>query len=200
MQGTPTGPTPPSSKAQHPTRLPVRIIMVAALLVGVGLSVLTLGLKKGGFLTTSDVGGLSEMAGFQAMLRPLDACSLAYAERDKRGARAHLESVFVESCSRGSSGGVDTVVVKVPRYRGVGFTMKRAAPNETFKILVEKDEVVFQDLVAALTDMTPRVVAEFAPKLASQRASGAAFQQQTDEHKRLEQERKAKAGQSYPTR
>lgn len=178
----------------------MHVIIPAILLTGVGLGVLTLGLKKGGFLTTSDVGSLSEMADFQAKLRPLDVCSLTYARRDKRGNRSHLDSVFVESCSRASSGRVDTVVITVPRHPAVGFTMERDAPSEPFKLLVEKDEVVFKDLVATLADVTPRVVTEFDARLQKNRSADANYQRGVDEQRRQEQERKSKAGQSYPTR
>lgn len=160
---------------------------------------LAIGLQKGGFLTVSDVGALAELAPVQAKLMPLDACKISYAERDKRGNRKHFESVFVHTCTGRAR--VESVVIKVPSApRGVvGFVMERDAQSERFKVLVEKDEVPFPDLVATLGTYTPIIVENFSKELDVNRQRDQTYDADLRRKQKEAADRKAAAKPSYPT-
>lgn len=174
-----------------------RVLLIFGLpvLLGVPLALLAIGLRKGGFLDTSNVGALAELAPYQEKLRPLDACRIRYALRDKRGHRSLTESVFVETCT----GTNEVVVVKVPHHRDVGFEMKRRSASEPFDVLVEKKEVPFPSLLATFEDFTPRILANFEKTLSENRARDGAYRRQLDERRRADETRKATAKESYPS-
>jgi len=180
------------------SKRPVVVIIVLVWFVGIALGLLIVGFKKGGFLTTTDVGELEQFAEVQKQLRPLDACSIHYALRDKRGARQHFDAVFVEACSRGS---YDHVVIRVPQgwgLKNVGFELTRDGVGDRFKVLVEKDEVPFNDLVAAMNDLMPRVANEYPNELARVRTQMENFDRETRERRAAEEARKRGAAETYP--
>ncbi|QSQ22730.1 hypothetical protein JY651_47830 [Pyxidicoccus parkwayensis] len=166
--------------------------------VGLGLGALSTGLKKGGFLTTSDVGGLPELARIQEQLRPLEACSLTYQRRDRRGHRNYPYSVFIESCTLGE---YISVIVDVPGTwagKGVGFEMTRSSMSEPWEILVEKADVPFPELKEALEHFAPLIAAQYPEKLRERREEANKMERHLKERERLEQERKERAKTSYP--
>jgi hypothetical protein len=169
-----------------------RALLVIFGLAGLVSGPLWVGLKKGGFLTLSDVGHLPELAHVQDALRPLDACAMEYARRDKHGHRAHFESVFVTPCSDRSA----VVVVKVEDgwgRRGVGFELARSASDQRWRVLVEKDEVPFADLVGALNAYAPIIAVEYPQKL-HQRPAAPTNQTSPE----LDEARRKAARRSYP--
>ncbi|WP_434299800.1 hypothetical protein [Corallococcus exiguus] len=176
----------------------VFVIISATVALGIGVGVVSIGLKEGGFLTTSDVGGLPELAQVQEQLRPLEACSLSYRLRDKRGHRKHPDSVFIQPCTRGE---YISVVIDVPTTwasRGVGFEMTRGSMTEPWEILVEKKEVPFPDLKEALEHFAPLIVASYPERLRERRGGASEMERQLNEQRRMEQERKERAKGSYP--
>ncbi|NOJ79063.1 hypothetical protein [Myxococcus xanthus] len=173
-------------------------VICATIALSSGTGVVSQGLRKGGFLTTSDVGGLPELAQVQEQLRPLEACSITYRRRDKRGQRQHPNSVFIETCSVGE---YIIVLIDVPGTwadKGVGFEMSRGSISEPWEIQVEKAEVPFPDLEKALEHFAPLIAAQYPEKLRERRASASEMERHLDEQQRLEQERKARAKGSYP--
>ena len=192
------------SEASDPVKRPPRVNMVAVLLgawvVGGGLAALSIGIKPGGFLSTSNVGELAALADIQLQLMPVDACNIEYAGRDKRGNRKHLDALFIETCSQGA---YDHMVLGVPETwgrKGVGFEMTRSARDQRWRILVEKKEVPFEDLTAALTDFAPRIAKELPGVIEKQRRLMGDFDEKQQEHLREKEERAKKAPDSYPSR
>ena len=180
------------------SNLKVLFIITSMMALAIVGSVLSLGLKKGGFLTTSDVGGLPELARIQEQLRPLEACLMEYHLRDKRGSRQHPNSVFIGTCTRGD---YSRVLIDVPATwarKGVGFEMTRGSMSEPWEIRVEKDEVPFPDLKEALEHFAPLIATSYPEMLRERREGASRMQQQWDEQRRQEQERKARAKDSYP--
>ncbi|WP_140795251.1 hypothetical protein [Myxococcus xanthus] len=176
----------------------VLVIISSVMALGSGIGVVITGLKKGGFLTTSDVGGLPELTHVQEQLRPLEACSLTYQRRDKRGQRQHPTSVFIESCTVGE---YISVLIDVPGTwadKGVGFEMTRGSMSEPWEILVEKADVPFPDLKEALEHFAPLIAARYPEKLRERRAGASEMERHLNERERQEQERKARAKTSYP--
>lgn len=197
MQFPPPQHFSPPAPAKPQKKPNVLLIIFGVIGLGVGLGFANIGLSKGGFLTTTDVGALAELAPTQAQLAPLDACEIEYAGRDKRGNRKHLDSIFVTTCSSGTS---NTVVIKVPQRSGVGYHMKRSSPAKPFAIMVEKNEVVFQDLLDALAVHTPLVAAQFGDTLQKNRTMMAEHYRNSDAQRKAEQDRKSRAKESYPTK
>ncbi|MHA7630474.1 hypothetical protein [Corallococcus sp. M7] len=176
----------------------VLIITCSMIALGIVLGVLLIGFQKGGFLTTSDVGGLPELARVQEQLRPLEACSLTYRRRNKRGQRQHPDAVFLQTCTRGEYIGVVIDVPTTWAAKGVGFEMTRGSMTEPWEILVEKKEVPFPDLKEALEHFAPLIAASYPEMLRERRESARGMDQQLNEQKRQEQERKERAKGSYP--
>ncbi|AKU96304.1 hypothetical protein AKJ09_02968 [Labilithrix luteola] len=173
------------------------IIFIGAL-SGVVLGVLTIGMKKGGFLTTSNVGDLEDLAPIQAQLMPLDACQIDYATRDKSGRRNHLDVAFVTPCSDSDR----RVVIHVSSgwgSRGVGFQMKRSSQANRWKVLVEKDEVPFPELKGALEEIASTMTTSYVPQLEDARARSKAYEDGVQARKKEEEARKNGAKSSYPT-
>ncbi|MCP3103674.1 hypothetical protein LZ198_32805 [Myxococcus sp. K15C18031901] len=191
----PTGAQGPANKHSHSK---VLAIMCATIALGIGAGVVSVGLQKGGFLTTSDVGGLPELAQVQEQLRPLEACELTYHRRDKRGHRQHPNSVFIRTCTMGE---YVSVLIEVPgtwASKGVGFEMSRASQSDPWAILVEKDEVPFPELRDALAHFAPLIAASYPAELRRQRASAGEMDRHLEEQQRMERERKERAKDSYP--
>jgi hypothetical protein len=172
-------------------------LILAIPILGVGLGVLGIGLKKGGFLTTTDVGGLDALGPIQARLMALNICEMQHATRDKRGNRTHRETIFVTPCSTARA--YERVVIKVPQ-RAVHYEMKRSSSADRFKILVEKDDVVFDDLVSALGEHASILENTYQRQLDQDRAMDANYQRGVDEARKAEQERKERAKGSFPAK
>lgn len=191
-----TPPSPPLRQAPAKKNVWLGVAVAATVAAGVVSAALLVGFKKGGFLSTTDVGQLSELAPIQAQLMPLDACEITYARRDKRGNRVHLESVFIRPCTGSRN---DGVVLTVPRRSGVGFSMERETQSSRFEILVEKDDVPFPELVAALNAYTPIMVTQYATELERIRKQSQAFQESMRRQQKEAADRKAGAKQTYPS-
>ncbi|WPB73213.1 hypothetical protein KYC5002_29640 [Archangium violaceum] len=167
------------------------------ILVGGGLAALVIGFQKEGFLRTSDVGDLADLASVQEQLRPLDACEIAYRRWDAKGRRRYPDSVTMRDCD---SNTFSTIYIKVPTTwldQGVGFTMSRGSRSERWEILVDKDEVPFPALKEALEHFAPIIAAQYPGKLSEALAGEAEFHRSVDEYRRsLEPKESVKS--SYP--
>ncbi|MCE9670125.1 hypothetical protein LY474_20205 [Myxococcus stipitatus] len=197
-QGASTASTDATGPVNKHSSAKVLAIIFATIALGIGGGVVSVGLKKGGFLTTSDVGGFPELAKVQEQLRPLEACSITYQRRDKRGHRQHPNSVFIETCTVGE---YISVLIDVPgtwASKGVGFEMSRGSMSDPWVILVEKAEVPFPDLQEALTDFAPRIAAQYPDLLRKRREGAADMERHLDEQQRLKRERQERAKDSYP--
>ncbi|MFY2562184.1 hypothetical protein ACN469_31605 [Corallococcus terminator] len=174
----------------------VLLFIAGTLFVGIGLGVVSVGLKKGGFLTTTDVGGLAELASIQEQLRPLEACEITYNTRDKRGHRKHPDTVFTRTCTAGD---FMSVTIRVPStWSNVGFEMTRGSMSEPWEVLVEKDEVPFPELKAALYHFAPLIAAQYPDGLRERRERSNAYEHERRERERAEEERKKGAKNTYP--
>ncbi|WP_163863878.1 hypothetical protein [Myxococcus eversor] len=184
------------------SNMKVYLVITGTIAVGLGLGMLNTGLKKGGFLTTSDVGGLPELARIQEQLRPLEACSLTYQERDRRGQRKYPTTVFIRTCTLGEYISVTIPVPATWAARGVGFEMLRSSSSEPWEIMVEKNDVPFPDLKEALEHFAPLIAAQYPEKLREQRDNANRMDRHLDEQARerdrVEKERKERAKTSYP--
>ncbi len=172
-------------------------IVVSIVALSIAGSIVTIGLKKRGLLSMSNVGELPELAFVQDALRPLDACELRYASRDKRGRRQQLDVVFGRSCDNRSH-----VVINVPPgwgHKSVGFLLERGSASAAWEVLVEKDDVPFPDLVGALREMVPIISAEYATKKAEYDRDMAHYDDETRKRKADEEARKDGAKSSYPS-
>lgn len=187
---------PGSSPVNKSSNMKVYLIITGTIAVTLGLGLVGIGLQKGGFLTTSDVGGLPELAPIQEQLRPLEACELRYNTRDKRGNRKHPDTIFTRTCTAGE---YLAVTIDVPStWRNVGFEMTRGSMSEPWEIMVEKDEVPFPDLKAALEHFAPLIVARYPEGLREWRERSSESERQRREHERAEEERKKGAKNTYP--
>ncbi|NTX03291.1 hypothetical protein [Myxococcus sp. CA040A] len=189
------------SNGQHVNKYPsmrVLAIIGGTIAVGLGVGALSTGLKKGGFLTTSDVGGLPELARIQEQLRPLEACSLSYMKRDRRGSRNYPTTVWLRTCTHNEYFSVMITVPGTWASRGVGFEMERGSSSEPWEILVEKNDVPFPDLKEALEHFAPIIAAQYPEELRKRRTSSDEMDRHLEERSRLEKERKERAKTSYP--
>lgn len=192
-------PAGPAGNGQpSPGRPPVGTILIIGALSGIALGVLSIGMKKGGFLTTSDVGDLQDLAPIQSKLMPVDACEIDYATRDKQGRRDHLEVAFVTPCSESDR----RVVIHVSSgwgRKGVGFQMKRRSQADRWKVIVEKDEVPFPELKGALEEVATTMTTSYAHDLEKDRAQSKAYEDGVKARRLEEEARKNGAKSSYPT-
>lgn len=172
-------------------------VILGIVVLSIGGSIVTIGLKKGGLLTMTNVAELPDLAFVQDDLRALDACELRYAGRNKRGQRSHLDLVFAVSCDKRSH-----PVINVPAtwgQKGVGFLLERRTAAQPWEVLVEKDDVPFPDLLGALHEMTPIIAAQYPPKKIEYDRSIANVDADIAKHKADEEARKTSAKSSYPS-
>ncbi|MFY1825414.1 hypothetical protein ACN47A_05820 [Myxococcus fulvus] len=194
MEHTPATPTGP--KQQSGWR--VFVLLGFILATGGGLGAVAIGLQKEGFLRTSDVGDLAELASVQAQLGPLEACSIEYKRWDARGRRRSPDAVSIQDCDSNTNG---TLRIKVPQTwleQGVGFTMQRGSTSEPWEILVDKDVVPFPALKEALETFAPIIATEYPDKLRKELESEAVSRQNWEEYRRQRDAPKPSAKSSYP--
>lgn len=184
--------------AKRSGRVVIGVFGMAVLVVG-GV-VLAVGMQKGGFLTLTDVGELPELADVQARLMPLDLCEIEYAGRGKLGQRTRFDHLRTSPCSGDGYEGMSVAVPEDWGRKNVGYQLSRRGPGERFKVLVEKDEVPFPDLLGALADHVPVLVERYTTQLAEQRTASAAHDAQLSQQRADEAARKAGAAGSYPTK
>ncbi|WP_342374910.1 hypothetical protein NVS55_26765 [Myxococcus stipitatus] len=193
--GLESPPPPPGNKYSSTT---VIAFMCATIAVGLGLGTVTVGMKKGGLLRTSDVGHLAELAAIQEQLRPLGACEVLYRQVDGKGRRKYPDSVVIRDCSGNSS---HVIYVPVPSWasQDVSFEMGRGSTSAEWSILVDKDEVPFPALKAALEQFAPIIIAEYPRKQQEARQREEEFRHWSEEQRRAkEKKEKESAKSTYP--
>jgi hypothetical protein len=189
----------PPARAGRPVLMFVAIILIFVLGIGGGL--LSIGIKKGGFLQTSDVGELSQFADMQSRLRPLNICEAEYGRRTRSGARTSTEYLHIKPCETESS--YETVLLKVdPAVEKTGaiFKLERGGMTEKFKLVVDKDEVPFPSLLEAVEACTKLMETDFQKKLETERADKRKYDKQVSKAQQAEQQRKATAKETYPSK
>lgn len=198
MQSTPP---PPSHSSQVKKGL---LVSVGGLLL-VGLTAgLTVGTQSMGFLRTTNVGSLPELASIQAQLLPLAACEIEYGRRGDRRRHGSSERVKVVPCSKSLIARVIVPVwvnVPVPPERqvdGVTFDMTRNSMSEPWKILVEKDAVAFPELKRSLEQLAPVLLEQYPVELRKYLENKARWAREARERKDAERARKEDAKSSYP--
>ncbi|WP_144370157.1 hypothetical protein [Myxococcus stipitatus] len=196
LAGGPESSPPPPGHTSSGMR--VISVMGATIAVGLGLGAVMVGMKKGGFLQTSDVGQLTELAAIQEQLRPLDSCEILYRQVDGKGRRKYPDSVVIRDCSGHFS---HVAYLPVPSWasQDVSFEMSRGSTSAEWSILVDKDEVPFPALKAALEQFAPIIVAEYPRKMQEVRQRQEESQRWLEEQRRAkEQKEKESAKSTYP--
>lgn len=188
----PPQPTPP--RRREP------LTPVVLILGMTGVAVYFVGSQKGGFLRTSDVGGLAELASIQEQLMPLNACEMTYRAYDSRGIPRYPGKVFLTPCGSSSSSSI-----RVPTTwdgKGVSFEMTRSSTSQRWKILVDKDEVAFPDLKEALEHFAPILAQQYPQQIQKALAEQDQRRREDQERKKAKEreaeERKERARTSYP--
>lgn len=188
--------TPPPQGNKH-SGTTVIAFMCATVAAGLALGFVVTGMQKGGFLRTSDVGHLSELATIQEQLRPLESCEILYRQVDGKGRRKYPDSVLVRDCSGNSSRTIFVSVSTEWVSKNVSFEMSRGSTSSDWSILVDKDEVPFPALKAALEQFAPLIVAEYPRKAQEARQRQEEYERERDERRRAE-ETKESAKSTYP--
>ncbi|QSQ14449.1 hypothetical protein [Myxococcus landrumensis] len=190
--------SPPPPRGNKYSSTMVRAFWFATIPVGLSLGAAAIGMKKGGFLRTSDVGHLAELAAIQEQLRPLESCEVLYRQVDGKGRRKYPDSVVVRDCSGNSS---QVIYIPVPSWasQDVSFEMGRGSASAEWSIIVDKDEVPFPALKEALEQFAPIIVAQYPGKLQELRQRQEESQRWREEQQRAkEQKTKESAKSTYP--
>ncbi|XXF76282.1 hypothetical protein P2318_24930 [Myxococcaceae bacterium GXIMD 01537] len=169
---------------------------MATALVLIGVA--TVGTQSMGFLRTTDVGALPELAPIQAQLLPLAACEINYGPRGNRHRYGSATNVKVTPCGGNT---LDEVSVPVPKERQVSnvtFDMTRDSVSEPWKVLVEKESVAFPALKRSLEQLAPVLIEQYPVELQRDREREAERVRERKERQDAERARKEEAKNSYP--
>ncbi|MCP3139409.1 hypothetical protein [Pyxidicoccus xibeiensis] len=191
-------PASPAAPKKQSGGAMVFVMLSFILAAGGGLAAIFIGLGKEGFLRTSDVGDLAELASVQEQLRPLEACEVLYKRWDAKGRQKYPDSVTLRDCD---SNTFSTIYIKVPTTwleQGVGFTMERSSSSERWDILVDKDVVPFPALKEALEAFAPIIAAEYPARLQEALQREAEFHRDVEEYRRQRDAPKESVKSSYP--
>ncbi|MBZ4408771.1 hypothetical protein K8640_11150 [Myxococcus sp. XM-1-1-1] len=183
---------------KQPSSWWVLVMLCFILAAGGGLAAVAIGLQKEGFLRTSDVGDLAELASVQEQLRPLEACGIEYKRWDAKGRNRYPKAVSMQDCDSNTHGILRIEVPQTWLEQGVGFTMQRGSTSEPWEILVDKDAVPFPALKEALETFAPIIAAEYPDKLRQELESEAAYRRNMEEYRRQRDAPKPSAKSSYP--
>ena len=196
---TPSTPPAPLSQVK---KLTIALAAFGGLaLVAGGAVAVASGTAPMGWMRTTDVGPLPELAAVQAQLSSLDACEMQYGSRSRAngvGSTGSREMIRVYPCGTSAAYGVFVSLPKELQVRGVAFDMKRGSVNEPWKILIEKEQTAFPALKQSLEQFTPVLLTQY--PVARQRDADARAQSARDwaAHKDAERARKEAAKNSYP--
>lgn len=169
------------------------MLVMVAVIVGIGGGLAGFMLIRGSMSSSSDVGKLEALAPIQAQLRPLDACSFRY----NTFKRTNNSVVVMSPCDKGLF--PTSANVPVPanfKYRTVKFEGKRSSKSDPWQIEVSQTNVAFPDLLAALTELAPVMAQNYAPLLVKAEAEMDAARRQREEAERARQ----KVKETYPTK
>lgn len=147
------------------SRVTKNIIVFSVVLLLLALTgVVTVGIVPMGWLLTTNVGGLPELAAVQAQLSSLDACDIKYGSR-KRANRARWTgsqaTVQVTPCGTSSSFSISVEVPPERQVSNVAFDMTRGSVSAPWKILVEKERTAFPALKQSLEQLAPLLLTQY---------------------------------------
>ncbi|WP_226994290.1 hypothetical protein [Myxococcus hansupus] len=174
------------------------VTFAVSLLVALMAVVIT-GLAPMGWMRTTNVGPLPELAAVQAQWSSLDACEVEYGARKRLGGKWMLgsrETAYVTPC--GSS---YRVFVSVPPERqvdGVAFDMTRSSVNAPWKILVVKEKTSFPALKNSLEQLAPHLLTQYPIERQRDADLDARWARERAEKKEAERTLKEAAKNSYP--
>lgn len=178
------------------------IIGFSVVTVGIALTgVVTMGIQPMGWMRTTNVGRLPELAAVQAQLLPLDACEVEYGSRRGSGGRRWIgsqEYAYVTPCGTPSSYRISVRVPSERQVRDVAFDMRRSSVSAPWKILVDKDQTAFPDLKQSLERLAPLIVEKYPEALATEIQRRVDSERAWQESKAAERARKEAAKTSYP--
>ncbi|MFP2962025.1 hypothetical protein ACLEPN_30620 [Myxococcus sp. 1LA] len=196
-----TSPTPPAQPSQV-KKLFIGLAAIAGLaLVAGGAVAVAAGTVPMGWMRTTDVGQLPELAAVQAQLSSLDACEMQYGSRRRAngvGSTGSKDMIRVEPCGTSSAYGISVWVPLELQVSGVAFNMKRGSVKAPWKILIEKEQTAFPALKQSLEQLTPLLLTQY--PIERQRDTDERAQSARDwaAHKDAERARKEAAKNSYP--
>ena len=191
-----TSSTPPPRMSQGKKTL---IVLCVVSLVIPLTAVVIVGLSPMGWMRTTNVGPLPELAAIQAQLSALDACEVEYGARRGAGGRrwvGSMEYAYVTPC-----GSYDRLHIRVPPERqvdGVAFDMTRNSVNAPWKILVVKEKTAFPALKQSLEELAPYLLTQY--PIARQRDADmeSRWAREREAKKEAERTLKEEAKNSYP--
>ncbi|MBU8894004.1 hypothetical protein KRR26_00230 [Corallococcus sp. M34] len=193
-----SSPTPPPPQSSGAVRALIGFGVISATVsLTLGLSI---GLSPMGFLRTTNVGDLAELASFQEQLRPLNACELEYGPHSRRPSPYSYASVKVMPC--GFDSARRAVYVRVPAEMQpsghVAFDLSRSSTAAPWKVFVVKDEVSFPVLKQTLEQLAPLLLTEFPAQQQKDIDDRARWDLERRQRADTERERKEAASESYP--
>lgn len=193
-----TSPTPPARMSQGKKIL---IGLSVGPLVAALTGVVMVGLSPMGWMRTTNVGQLPELAAVQAQLSSLDACEIEYGARKGVGGRRWLGSMghaYVTPCGTSSS---YRILIRVPLERqvdDVAFNMKRGSVKAPWKILVVKEKTSFPALKQSLEQLTPLLLTQYPIERQRSDDENAQWARERAARKEAERALKEDAKNSYP--
>ncbi|QDE69366.1 hypothetical protein [Myxococcus xanthus] len=193
-----TLPTPPARMSV----VKKNIIGFSVVTLGIALTgVVTLGIRPMGWIRTTNVGRLPELAAVQAQLLPLDACEVEYGSRRGSGGRRWIgsqEYAYVTPCGTPSSYRISVRVPSERQVRDVAFDMRRSSVSAPWKILVDKDQTAFPALKQSLEQLAPFLLTQYPIERQEDADLKVRLARERQERKDAERALKEEAKNSYP--
>ncbi|NOJ51067.1 hypothetical protein [Myxococcus sp. CA005] len=178
------------------------IIGFSVVTVGIALTgVVTMGIQPMGWMRTTNVGRLPELAAVQAQLLPLDACEVEYGSRRGSGGRRWIgsqEYAYVTPCGTPSSYRISVRVPSERQVRDVAFDMRRSSVSAPWKILVDKDQTAFPALKQSLEQLAPFLLTQYPIERQKDADLKVRLARERQERKDAERALKEEAKNSYP--
>ncbi|QDE91189.1 hypothetical protein BHS06_20640 [Myxococcus xanthus] len=191
-------PTPPARMSV----VTKKIIGFSVVTVGIALTgVVTMGIQPMGWMRTTNVGRLPELAAVQAQLLPLDACEVEYGSRRGSGGRRWIgsqEYAYITPCGTPSSYRISVRVPSERQVRDVAFDMRRSSVSAPWKILVDKDQTAFPALKQSLEQLAPFLLTQYPIERQEDADLKVRLARERQERKDAERALKEEAKNSYP--
>ncbi|QDE98212.1 MULTISPECIES: hypothetical protein [Myxococcus] len=191
-------PTPPARMSQGKKIL---IGLSVGPLVAALTGVVMVGLSSMGWMRTTNVGQLPELAAVQAQLSSLDACEVEYGARKGAGGRRWIgsqEYAYVTPCGTPSSYRISVRVPSERQVRDVAFDMRRSSVSAPWKILVDKDQTAFPALKQSLEQLAPFLLTQYPIERQEDADLKVRLARERQERKDAERALKEEAKNSYP--
>ncbi|SDE27652.1 hypothetical protein ACN6A1_14655 [Myxococcus virescens] len=191
-------PTPPSQMSV----VKKNIIGFSVVTLGIALTgAVTLGIQPMGWMRTTNVGQLPELAAVQAQLSSLDACDIEYGSRKSaNGTRwtGSQSTARVTPCGTSSSFWISVPVPPERQVDNVAFDMKRGSVKAPWKILVEKKQTAFPALKQSLELLAPHLLTQYPIERQRDADRKAQWARERQARKDAERALKEDAQNSYP--